>query len=222
MKKRGIFICFTGIDGAGKTTLAMSLTEYLRDRGIKTIYVYNRYVPIILKPIISIGDFLFLHDKNIFKDYHDYSDSKKDISKKYPFLAKCYQNILLADYFFQIFFKIRLPLLLGKNVVCDRYIYDTIITDLSIDFNYSREDVRKLLCCMLSFFPTPHITFLIDLPENIAFSRKNDIPSIDYLRDRRYMYLYMGKEQRMKIIDGSLSLEDVKYMVKKNIDDVIR
>jgi len=220
-KRKGMFICFTGIDGSGKTTLAKSLVDAMEQKGVKAKYVYNRYIPIILRPLMLVGRWLFLRGKDVFENYEDYTDAKKSASKKHPFWATLYQRILLFDYFFQILFKIKLPLFFGKNIVCDRYIYDTIVTDLSVDFNYSKEEIKNLLDKLLSFFPTPHITFLVDLPEEIAFQRKDDLPSVDYLRDRREKYLYLGKECEMIILDGSMPLEEVEHIIEKNVEEVI-
>ncbi len=221
MKKKGMFICFTGMDGAGKTTLAKFLTKYLREEGIKVIYIYGRYVPIVLSPFMLMGKLLFLHNKDFYGDYSEYSNTKKTASKKHPILAGLYQHLLLFDYFFQVLFKVKLPLLFGKNIICDRYIYDTIVTDLSVDFNYTEEDVKKSLSKTLSLFPTSDITFLVDLPEEIAYQRKDDVPSIEYLRDRRKMYLYMGKEYKMIILDGTMPLDKLKYIAKEHMGEII-
>lgn len=215
-KRRGVFICFTGIDGSGKTTLAKSLVDVMKQKGIKTKYVYNRYTPIILRPIILVGKWLFLRGKDIFENYKDYTGTKKSASKKHPFLASRYQRILWFDYFFQIFFKIKLPLLFGKNIICDRYIYDTIVTDLSVDFNYSEEDAKNSLS-KLSLFPTPDITFLVDLPEEIAYQRKDDVPSVDYLKDRRGIYHHIGEKYGMVILDGAKKLEELQDDVKNEV-----
>jgi dTMP kinase len=221
VKQKNLFICFTGMDGAGKTTLAKSLVDDLQDMSIKSRYVYNRYVPIILRPVMLMGKLLFLHNKDFYGDYSEYSNKKKTASKKHPLLSGLYQHLLLFDYFFQILFKVKLPLLFGKNIVCDRYIYDTIVTDLSVDFNYTEEDVKTSLSKILSPFPTPDITFLIDLPEEIAYQRKDDVPSIEYLRDRRKMYLYMGEEYKMMILDGTMPLDNLKYVAKEHMGEII-
>lgn len=215
-KRKGIFICFTGIDGSGKTTLAKSLVNVMKQKGIKTKYVYNRYTPIILRPIILVGKWLFLRSKDVFENYEEYTQSKKSSSKKHPVLASLYQRILLFDYFFQTFFKVKLPLLIGKNIVCDRYIYDTIATDLSVDFNYSEEDIKNSLG-KLSLFPTPDITFLIDLPEEIAYLRKDDVPAVDYLKERRGIYLNIGEKYEMVILDGAKKLEELQDDVKNEV-----
>jgi dTMP kinase len=216
MKIKGSLICITGIDGVGKTTLAKNLIKMMED-DVRFEYVYGRLKPFILRPFIILGQKLFLKGKNIFSDYTNYKNTKKCLSKNYPILAWIYQALLLFDYFIQMLLKIKIRLLFGKNIICDRYIYDVVITDLSIDFNYSEKDVIKVLHYMLLLLPEPDIVFLIDLPEEIAYRRKNDIPSIDYLRDRRRTYLSLTKEFEMVILNGSQSLEELRQTAKEVI-----
>lgn len=210
------------MDGAGKTTLAKFLTDDLHEKNIKARYVYNRYIPILLRPALLMGQLLFLRNKDFYRDYTEYSNTKRTASKDHPVLAKFFQYLLLFDYLFQILFKIKLPLLFGKNIVCDRYIYDTIVTDLSVDFNYSEEDVKNSLNRLLSLFPTPDIAFLVDLPEEIAYQRKDDVPAVDYLRERRMMYLYIGEECKMMILNGAMPLNELRCIVKEKMWEMIR
>lgn len=215
MKTKGFLICFTGIDGTGKTTLSKELVELLNKKGVECKYVYARLNPFILKPFILVGNSVFLRRKDISKNYSEYSNTKRNAIVKHPFLSRIYQQILLFDYFFQFFFKVKVPLIFGKNIVCDRYVYDTVITDLSVDMDYSGDRVISLLNKLLCFFPEPDIAFLIDVAEEIAYQRKDDTPSIRYLKDRRDMYLDVGKEYGMVTLDGSKSLDELKNMIQK-------
>lgn len=217
MKPKGVLICFTGIDGSGKTTLSKDLVVSLNQKGVKCKYVYARLNPIILKPFIIIGGRIFLRKENISYNYSDYSSTKKTAIKKHSFLSGFYQKILLFDYTIQIFFKVKLPLVFGKNVVCDRYVYDTVITDLSVDMRYSKDKVLELINKSHRFFPEPDITFLIDVPEEIAFRRKNDTPSLEYLKDRRERYLEVGREYNMMLLDGSQTLEQLKDEIEQKV-----
>lgn len=221
MKTKGFFICFTGIDGTGKTTLSKELVELLNKKGIKCKYAYARLNPRILKPFILVGEWIFLHGRDASENYLEYSNTKREAIEKHPFLSKVYQQILLFDYILQFFFKVELPLMFGKNIVCDRYVYDTVITDLSADMNYSKEKVMKLLNNLHRFFPEPDITFLIDLPEEIAYQRKNDTPSIEYLRERRNIYLKIGKEYDMIILDGNKDLAELKELIQNEVFEYI-
>ena len=217
MKTKGFLICFTGIDGTGKTTLSKELVELLNKKGVKCKYVYARLNAYILKPFILVGNSVFLRGRNISENYSEYSNTKRRAIEKHSFLSSVYQRILLFDYVLQVFFKVKLPLIFGKNIVCDRYVYDTVITDLSVDMNYSRDMVISLLNKLLRFFPEPDIAFLIDVPEEIAYQRKDDTPSIRYLKDRRDMYLDVGKEYGMITLDGSKSLDELKNLIQKRV-----
>ena len=46
------------------------------------------------------------------------------------------------------------------------------------------------------------LTILIDLPEEVAFSRKADMPHVDYLRERRPWYLQLRKRPEVEQFDG--------------------
>ncbi len=217
MRTKGFLICFTGMDGTGKTTLSKNLVKSLKEREIECKYVYARLTPLISKPFMWIGRLIFLHGKNMFENYSDYADTKRTVVECNSFLSRIYQQILLFDYFFQVFFKVKIPLIFSKNIVCDRYVYDTVITDLSVDMDYSNDKIINLLNNLLHIFPKPVITFLIDVPEEIAYKRKNDTPSIEYLRERRDAYLSVGNKYKMVILDGTKKLEELQCEIEKEV-----
>lgn len=218
MKTKGIFICFTGIDGSGKSTQAKNLAKNLSNNGIISKYVYARSVPIIFRPVLFMGNVLFLREKNEITDYEGHTLEKKKLLKKHGFLSKVFYKILLTDYYFQLLLKIKIPLLLGKNLVCDRYIYDTIITDIGVDAGLSEKEMSHLIQKLLLKLPNPDIIFLLDVPEENAFKRKDDVPSVEYLRDRRKFYLnVLNKYNNVKILDGT---EDIGIIGKKILNIV--
>lgn len=219
--KKGFFICIIGIDGTGKTTLSKNLTKVINKKGIVCEYVYARLNPFILKPFMLIGELIFLKKNDIYKNYLEYKNIKTTKIKKHFFLSKIYQQILLFDYYLQILLKIKIPLLLGSNIVCDRYIYDTVITDISVDMSYSKDKTIFLLKKLLSFFPKPDLVLLVDISEDIAYSRKKDVPSIEYLKDRRYLYLAVGQEFNMFILDGSKKLNELNDIIMKEVKKAV-
>lgn len=215
MSKKHFFICFTGMDGTGKTTQAKELTKSFNQRGIKCKYVYARLNPFILKPFILIGEQVFLRKKDIFENYSEYSNIKQEAIKKHSALSEIYKGIMLFDYLIQISINVTLPLILGKSIVCDRYVFDTIVTDISVDMDYSKEKTMRLLSKLLNLFPKPDMTFLIDVSEEIAFQRKDDTPSVEYLTERRVAYLEVAKEYNMILLDGAGTLEGIKNEIEK-------
>jgi len=218
MRDKVFLICFIGIDGSGKTTLSKELVKLFNKKGVKCKYVYARLNSLISKPLILLGHWLFLRNRNMFKNYVEYSATKKKLIKKHSLLSSIYQKILLFDYLLQMLFKVKLPMTLGKSsIVCDRYLFDTVITDLSVDMNYSKDETMRLIDKLLFFIPKPDVTFLIDISEEIAYHRKDDVPSIEYLKERRKRYLDIAKQYDMVILDGSRQLEELICDIEKEV-----
>ena len=74
---------------------------------------------------------------------------------------------------------------------CDRYIHDTVITDISANLGYDSVQ-SNILIKTLSLVPKPDLIFYIDIPEEIAYSRKDDVPHINYLQVRKKLYDDLG------------------------------
>lgn len=194
-------ICITGIDGTGKTTLARSTTIALCQQGVSAVYIYGRTYPVLSRILMAIGRTTLLRGRNQWNDYSKYTTDKKRTMRN-PLLAGIYKATILIDYYIQIWLKL-LPYLFKKSIVIsDRYIYDTVISDLTVHLNYSSEKTFDAIERGLKCLPKPIMTILIDVPEGVAFARKDDVPHIDYLRERRSWYLLLANRPEVKYIDG--------------------
>ena len=222
MPKEGIFICFTGIDGSGKTTHAISIVSFLIQDYVKCKYVWTRWVPITLKPVIILTK-IILFKRSIARalarsnnDYIEYRSAKRRYLKKS--LAKIWQNMVLFDYLLQVLIKIRIPLLFGNVVVCDRYVYDTLV-DFAVDSGCSKGKFKDMLKMrFVSLFPKPDVLFLLDVPEEVALKRKSDIKALTHLLDRREFYLALGKEYSfIKIMDNSGYFNDTQGKIRDEV-----
>lgn len=206
---KNTFICFIGNDGSGKSTLAKALVDALREYDVECQYVVNRFEPYAMKPFLFLFKIAFFNNEDMFRDYIKYHEKKKKLFKK-PLVTFAYKQFLFVDYLIQTFIKIKMPMMLGKNIVSDRYIYDTVISHCGIHLNYTTEKINKTIRNSFYLMPKPDLVFLMDIPDDVAFRRKNDIPSIDYLAERRELYLEIGKEFDMVILDASQDLEALK------------
>jgi len=215
--KKGKLVCFIGIDGSGKSTLSKMLYEHLKKRNIKCKHVYGRLLPKLTKPIFIIAQKIFL--KKSKSNYKLYSKTKQDIIKKHGFLSKIYTYLLLFEYFWLILFKIRIPLALGYMIVCDRYVYDTVINDFPVT-TYREKCIVSWINKIFEFAPYPDITFLVDVPEDVAMNRKDDIPDIEYVKEKRNLYnnLIHKSFRNIKLIDGTLKKNEIFRTILKEVD----
>jgi thymidylate kinase len=201
-KSKGHLICLTGIDGAGKTTLAHYLATSLSEHGKNYRYVYARFLPILVRPIWAVARLLFLHNQNIDRDYTGYTATKRSLLHS-KMLAKCHETAIILDYWIQIILKVSVPLHLGINLVCDRYVYDTVISDLAPDISYSLEQTRRIIDQCFRIMPRPDIVFLLDVPETVTMERKSDVVAKEYLTERRHVYRLLATDGYVVTLKGT-------------------
>lgn len=200
------FVCFIGIDGSGKTTLAHSVMDALNQRGLNFRYVHGLIWPKLAKPFMAIGRFLFARGRSRESDYKEFSTAKRSSFSKYPICFPLYRIILSLDYVPQIFGKISMPLLFGRKIISDRYVYDMV---LNIGLNVGG-DVDEMIRSINRYFrvlPKPDVVFWVDVPEEVSFSRKDDVPCIEYLQERRGLYRKLADAFGMIVLDGTMSVE---------------
>jgi len=201
LKRKRLLICFTGIDGTGKTTHATKIVERFKSMGIPSQYVWCNWDPKISLPFMA---FIYLVTGGYRrKDYH-----------KSRILRKIWNYIVIFDFLCIYLFKVKIPLLIGKNVVCDRYVYD-MVADLMYDGLYN-EKASKIL---LKLIPEPDLTFMLDVPEEISGSRKSDTKhavnikesddAIDYLRIHRKAYLGIAESLNIPVIDATREFDEL-------------
>jgi dTMP kinase len=210
LSKNCILICFIGTDGTGKSTLAKLIGKDLASKGMKIKITYGRHKYYLSRPVIVLGRRIFLKNKNVSTDYDRYLYEKRITYKKYPRLIGFFVNLIMADYLIQLFFKVFIPLRLGYTVVADRYLYDTIINELAIDRNLTLDDVKKIYNKYEKHIPSPNIVFLVEIPEDIAMLRKNDIPSRSYLSIRNEFYRQFASRDEIITLDGTLPISQLR------------
>ncbi|NIN66754.1 MAG: hypothetical protein GTO63_19105 [Anaerolineae bacterium] len=206
---KGHLVCFVGIDGAGKSTLARALTAIVEQQGIECDHVWGGFSSsfIIFKPLIgALKASLFSGN-----DHMEVSKTKGRVLKSSR-LSALYQYLALTDYTIRAVFKIKLPLLFGRQVICDRYVYD-VITSVGVVLDYPMDKTLALLRRCLAFLPKPDLVFLVDLPETVAYRRKDDIVSPEFLSIRREIYLQMARQEGMTILDGNCDVGELEQLV---------
>jgi thymidylate kinase len=205
---RGRLICLIGIDGSGKTTLAHGLVGWLGVRGQVYRYVYARFLPILVRPIWRIAKWLTRSRWDQRQGYAEYTARKRSMLKPGIF-SRLHETSILVDYWFQILIKVSLPLRMGRNLVCDRYIYDTVVSDLAPDLGYSTVRVMEVVDRFLAAMPKPDLVFLMDVPEAATLSRKMDVAAEEYLTERRGIYRALAHRERTFPLDGTLPAEQL-------------
>lgn len=202
-----MLIYLTGIDGSGKSTITKRLQQEIVKGEVETIWA--RYQPRIVRALIAPFKKNYVKDrqKDFLMDHREYSQWSRYKRKftKNPVLSKTLYWIQSFDYSMQLKkFKHTLNNHHVRTVIMDRYLLDFIV-DQSVNYgDVSQSFITKRYLEQLRKF---NYIFFIDTKEEIAFCRKDDIPSIDYLRQRRKYYLeYVSKLENGYIISNNAGI----------------
>lgn len=205
-------VCITGIDGTGKSTLARGVVETLRGQDRDVVYSYGRAYPIISRAVMAAGRVVALRGKDPWRDYQDYDASKKSTLKN-RWLATGYTLSILCDYFVQLWVKLLLTMRPNRLVVLDRYVYDTVISDLAVHLNYSERAVQRAIDLCLKLLPKPQLTLLLDVPAEVAYARKDDVPHVEYLRERQRWYRALETRAEVTAASGERPPEELVQLL---------
>ncbi len=187
-----MFITFEGIDSCGKTTQAGLLAEGLREAGYPVVFTHEPGGTEIGEKIRH----LLLSREN---------NQMVWLTELFLYMASRAQHTEE---------RIRPAIRQGKIVVCDRY------TDSTLAYQgYGRGLDRKLIH-QLNQIATggliPQLTFLIDIPPQVAMQRKSNKDRLegedfDFHSRARKGYLKIAKDepQRFHIIDGSRGIQEI-------------
>ena len=213
--RSGAVVCFMGIDGSGKSTLAQALYHELQSQGIQCTYLWwlqaeDSLLRRILRKVLTKKG-----------PAHPQVSPKQWLISGSGKQQSAYQMCVLLDYLRQLVTRVIVPARFGKTVICDRYIYDTVIA-FAVEFGYSERRFNRVLEIVESISPRPDVLFIVDVPIEIAFSRKDDIVDSDALRTPKMKYLEMSKRMSACVLDGTRDLEslsrDVLSEVEKHLE----
>ena len=189
---------FSGLDGSGKSSQVDALREGLRKNGVPTVRAWTGQNPIFTPPFNALVRFLGLtHRKTIHGVVFFWRDLRRNSA-----IAKLWPIVQALDFVPRAVLSVGMPLLRGRVVISDRYVYD-LVAELS-DQELLGRKTRNVLLKML---PRPSIAFLMDVNEDIAWKRAavpgraREQPLYNLSR-RRSVYQRLAKDFNLQVING--------------------
>jgi thymidylate kinase len=193
-----VLACFMGIDGSGKTTVAKALHESLSQAGISSTYIWcgwRGFESWLFKPFAA-----FTKDAMIKRGNERGVASAHE---KIPF----FDYLTWLDYFVRVCPALVTSSLTSTVLVVDRYFYD-VVQELHGEGTAS----RRMVTWLMRLFPQPTVVFYIKVPPELAYVRKDDIPSLEFLQRSEEEKQKLLKElpaNRVIVLDGTRTVQEL-------------
>jgi len=198
-----MLIAFSGLDGTGKTTQAVSLMEYLRGKGIECRY----------RHAIKDTLYYFIVHKIVGKAS---GGAKSGLEKglrsperglPFAFLSAVKRSFLLLDV---LYFNLRYRSYRHRTdraLICDRYFFDEMV-----QARYLGIAGDAFLNAYGRLIPEPDMVFISDTAPETASGRKNENYSREYFAEKARLYGdLLRKDSLIRLPD--MSEEEVKEAV---------
>lgn len=195
-------IVLMGIDGSGKSTLSRALQAELQARGIPAVARWATLRPVLMLPVIKLAKALLVRKAPKAVDYEAHIAAKRSGMDKLRFAHNLYFVLMTLDYLPQAWWKVGLPRLLGKQVICDRYVHDLAL-DFAITINGDPARMMRALLVLERLVPRADHHYFVSVPPEVALARKDDVPSIGYLQERDRFYRAMSQSLALQVLDGT-------------------
>ncbi len=202
--KRGLFITFEGVEGSGKTTQAKALAEWLEEHHYPCMLVRD---PGTTRTGEKIREIL-LNPENFIH-------------------PRCEVLLFLAARS-QLVYETILPAIMEKKIVIsDRFFDSTYAYQI-----YARGLPKRLITIFNRFASAgikPDLTFLVDIDIAVGRARGKCVDRMEqerivYHQQVRDGYLELARRarKRIKVLNGSKSVEDLKAEVVEYVKEFLQ
>jgi thymidylate kinase len=202
-------LTLSGLDGTGKSSQAEKLLTRLATEDMKAGAIWNRWKPFLSLPIVKLARRTLSPVKEArTADYSNFTEAKKKKMES-PLKKKIWQTMVWSEYSLQVRFRLLTHGWPFRGMICDRYVYDTLV-DMAVNFSVSPGELESLCGnSLLDLFPVPVQAILIDIDPETGARRKDDGTPVNYLSDRRQLYLEMARITGAIVIDGTKTIDEI-------------
>ena len=206
-------VCLIGGDGTGKTAHAKKIVTDLQKAGAKCSYVWFG------QPYLLAYLFMFLCNRLGYTKNHLLPNRTVCQEHQYYLngaLAFVWPWLQLFDLTFLMLARVYLPAWRGITVVCDRFVYDTMV-ELMADTRDDKLHQRTVGKAIAALKPPFARVFRLSVNVETAFSRRDDVPDLRFLKVRSDNYQLITKAFNIQTIDAEQPFDTVQQNIMKHL-----
>ncbi|MGD9131071.1 MAG: hypothetical protein PVH73_05805 [Candidatus Bathyarchaeota archaeon] len=202
---RSLLVCIIGVDGTGKTSHTKLLVDRLTNEGLAVKYLWAGFFHFFSLPLLAYARIMgFTEVEKVteerFVRHYQFYESR--------FLSKFYPISLFIDTLISTFLRVNLQLLLGKVVICDRFIYDTFV-HLMMTLRNPALMHGKIARLYFRLMPKNNIVIVLRTKQLIAMHRREDLIEEKYWNYKAKLYEMIAQELNLLMIDTDGSINSV-------------
>jgi dTMP kinase len=193
-----MIICFTGIDGSGKTTQAKLLQKVLNKQGRAVVYVHF-FQRNILSKKSWLDRVINLLTKSLDEPVRNRVKAVGKLTLRLTFLLASSWLTYLVD-------KVKHK---HEVVIYDRYCYDSLIIIAS-----RSTTLANLIMVLSKLMPKPDIVMLLEITPETSVKRKPEY-TVDDARRICNLYARLKQLLPVNVVNAESSIEQVREYVTK-------
>lgn len=225
-----MLICFNGIDGSGKSMQALRLVDELQAAGHPAVYVWCGSRSPLTRLFIQAVRRVLKAPKRADAapapaaegraQSEAYLSSTERILKR-GWVRAIWLHLSLVEHMVKVWFTVLPHLLRGRVVVSDRYLYDTVVS-MAAMANVAPEGLPRLLRLPFVYrVPKPDLWFFLDVPAEVAFSRKDNIPNVLLVERRIPLYRVAARELGMQVVDATRTPDEIATDILRRVQTAL-
>ncbi len=216
LRRRGILVAFSGVDGSGKSTQVDLLEKSFEKINVAVLRIRSRWRPVLSLPLLVIMrrlGYASVHRAGGVYIVETRLPSRGGLTSLWCILTQV-ENIVKTGV------KLVFPLLLGRTVICDRYALDMVVDGMA--GLHDAPNHTRLGFQLLRLLPKPNFAFFMDIDPEVAFKRKPDLPGLRDYVERLQLYRELSGPWGVEQVNGRLFPAAIHATVWKSVSQGIK
>jgi len=211
--QRARLITFSGVDGCGKTTQAQALQSAFETCLIRANHVWSRGGSSSWLGVLSRWS-----QKQSPAESNPVTQSTagrvaaRQERFRSPWLRWGWSWLTALELAWQYFWRVTVPLCLGRVVICDRYVYDAL-ADWAAYFGEPEVEQRLAARVLRWLCPRPHAAYWLDAPANAVQSRSADGLPKSFLNAQIAAYERFAAKYGLRRVDGTRDKDEISDQI---------